>query len=174
MPLDRSIEEKLRQLVPPSVSEAGLKRMDSTIEQLARAASPGAQAASASATANRKGIWRAAAVLALLLVPAALLTARAMLSGSAQANAQVANHAAESLGASDLDQGVATVAGNYSWLFNDQQVRLPVLMNIRISPDGCYSGRGIDGEGGEHFIKGKGSKADIKRAFVARFRQAQH
>ena len=76
----QSIEDKLSQLVPSAVSEHGLEQMNDTIDQLALTASEGYNIEREMPTGKARnngwpkiGVWKAAAILVLFIVPAVIL-----------------------------------------------------------------------------------------------------
>ena len=64
-----SIEDRLRQLVPSSLSEDGIQRMDKMIESLSQADTVGTEG---DRSRIWRGLWRVAAIVLLLVVPAAI------------------------------------------------------------------------------------------------------
>ena len=92
MPEFQSIEDKLSQLIPSAVSERGLERIDDAIDQLALTSNGVCDAESEMPSGkvsrygwHKIGIWKSAAILVLLIVPAVILNLK---TGSADLNGE--------------------------------------------------------------------------------------
>lgn len=88
MAANQSIEDKLSQLAPSSVSDAGLERMDRAIDQLSLAGpqSRGAEVRISEMEPSKAGWfkssgWRAAAIVVVLILPAGIIGIKNMPSG---------------------------------------------------------------------------------------------
>ena len=80
----KSIEDKLSQLIPSAVSDHGLERMDEAIDQLALTSNGGRDTECELPSGKvgkygwpkMGGVWKSAAILALLIVPAVILNVK--------------------------------------------------------------------------------------------------
>lgn len=106
----QSIEDKLRQLAPPAISEEGQLMLEETIDELAgeslkeEGLATVVQGTAISAVNNgRSGwLWKSAAAIALLAVPAVIIQFKSLKSNTVPASLAVTTPAGDVLNYSEL------------------------------------------------------------------------